>query len=50
MKCEFEEVSLLDKINIKACPTLFDDPDNEYCCVGKNGVYCCNSAQFISTR
>jgi hypothetical protein len=54
MKCEFgHESSLLDKINIvdiKACPTLFDNPDNEYCCVDDGRVYCCNSAQFVSSR
>lgn len=53
MKCDFDhEPSLLDKINIvdiKTCPTLFDNPDNKYCCVDNGRVYCCSSAQFIST-
>jgi hypothetical protein len=47
MDCEFgHESSWLDKIgvSVKSCP---DDKD---CCVEDNRVYCCNKAEFVSSR
>lgn len=47
MNCEFgHESSWLDKIgvNVKSCP------DNQYCCVEDDHVYCCNSTEFVSNR
>jgi len=47
MDCDFDHhSSLLEKIgvNVKSCP------ENQYCCVEGNFVYCCSSAEYVSNR
>ena len=46
MDCEFAHHSLLEKngMNVKLCP------DDQYCCIEDNSVYCCSSAEFVSNR
>jgi len=47
MDCEFDhQSSLLEKIgvNVKACP------DDQYCCIEDNLVYCCSRSEFVSNR
>jgi hypothetical protein len=54
MECEWgHEPSVLDKINIlnvKSCPTVFDNENDVYCCKDGSRFYCCDSAQFVSSR
>jgi hypothetical protein len=52
MQCEWgHEPSLLDSIvNVKSCPTIFGDQNDVYCCKDGSRFYCCDSAQFVTSR